>query len=79
MSFSFILIPVLKSKTLPGVCADLVKPRMAATFQIVFRDCHEEFRVEYFIGFVMKKARVVIHLFLFLHEILHDDKSTTAN
>ena len=63
---SFILIPVLKSKTLPGVCV-LIWSNHAwqATFQNVFRDCDEDFSVEYFIGFVMKKARVVIHLSFF--------------
>ena len=66
LNMSFILIPVLKSKTLPGVCV-LIWSNHAwqATFQIVFRDCDEDFSVEYFIGFVMKKARVVIHLSFF--------------
>ena len=63
---SFILIAVLKSKILPGVCV-LIWSNQAwqATFKIVFRNCDEEFRVQYFIGFVMKKARVVIHLSFF--------------
>ncbi|XP_068722194.1 uncharacterized protein [Montipora capricornis] len=57
---------VLESKILPGVCV-LIWSNHAwqATFQIVFRDCDEDFSVEYFIGFMMKKARVVIHLSFF--------------
>ena len=76
---SFILFPVLKSKTFPGVCV-LIWSNHAwqATFQIVFRDCDEEFSVEYFIGFVIKKSGLLFISHFFLHEILHDDNSITA-
>ena len=58
---SFILVPVLRPKTLPAVCADMVKPCVASNITACFRRCdvfcEEEFTVKYFIGFVMKKSQ----------------------
>ena len=76
---SYILIPVLKPKTPPAVCADLVKPSLASNIPGCFRRLWWGIQ-RWIFYFVMRKSQCCSSsLIFFLREIRHDDNSITVN